>query len=545
LALPALAAAQTLKPLPNPDLSKLSAAQNSELREARAHFDKVSKGQAGVQLAEAYGDIGGFYARAGLFDAAAPAFQNAAQTVPQDDRWVYLQGVIARAQGKNSDARRYFEQAFKLNSMYLPIRMALTAELMRAGETDKASKLLDEAVASNRNEPAPLAVLGEIELRNKRYAEAITHFKEAIRLDPKASALYGSLARAQEGAGNAEAAREAGSKAGNVPPLLNDPLVQRILPIAENSDTSASEPVDPRQPIVGDAVLQAGAGKFDAARKALDAGLKQFPNDALLLAHYARVEIAAGNLAAARTRVNAALAADPKSILALMTQGVLLEMGNDDAGALESYRKVSAIDPRFARAHGAAGDIAMRNGRTADAIAAYRTLVNARPLDVDGWAHLLAAEFVAGQCATSLRETGENAAKNPRSPLFAELDVRAVSTCPAASAEQKKKALAEAEKLYNGTTQDTAQIGEAYALALAANGKWEDAAQTQGASVFAAVSAGDQAAVTQYREFYQRFQGKQLPSRPWPDGHPLFKPARPSVAAKPAAAPAVSQPAKN
>jgi len=539
--LPGIAAAQTLKPLPLPDLSSLTPAQIADVREARANFDRESSSLSGLQLAEKYGDIGGFYARARLYAAAEVAFQNAALIVPQDDRWVYLLGVLARNQNRNADARRLFDRAFKLNAMYLPTRMALVGELLRAGELDRARQLLDEAAKMHPGQPAPLAVLADIAYRQQRFADAIANLEQAIRSDPQANALYAALARAQEGAGNASAAREAGAKAGNVPPRLDDPLVQRILPVveAESSPAQAGQPEqesDPRQLIAGEVAMYMGTGRLDEARKTLDAGLKTFPNDALLLTGYARLEVAAGNLAAARDRARDVVTAHPRSMPAWITQGLILEIVNDDDGARVAYRKALEIEPKSTRAQLSLGNMALRNGRAAEAVTAYRAATAIDADDTDAWARLLAAQFILGQCEGGVRDAQANATRKGTDPLFAELFVRAASTCRAATTAQRERALADGERLYKADNVNVAQASEAYALALAANGRWDDAVQTQGGAMFEAVRAGDQAAIAQYREFYQRFEAKQVPDRPWPSSHALLKPQRP--APPPAVAPA-------
>lgn len=539
--LPGISAAQTLKPLPLPDLSGLTPAQNADVREARANFERESSRLSGLQLAEQYADIGGFYARARLYAAAEVAFQNAALIVPQDDRWVYLLGVLARTQDRAADARRLFDRAFKLNSMYLPTRMALVGELIRAGEMDRAHQLLEEAAKTHPGQPAPLAVLADIAYRQQRFADAITHLEQAVRSDPQATALYAALARAQEGAGNAGAAREAGTKAGNVPPRLDDPLVQRILPVVEAAAPAAQaapaeRAPDPRQLIAGEVAMYLGAGRLDEARRTLDAGLKTFPNDALLLTGYVHVEVAAGNLAAARDRARDAVTGHPRSAQAWITQGLVLEIVNDDEGARSAYRKALEIEPRSTRAQLSLGNMALRNGRATEAVAAYRAATVIDADDDDAWARLLAAQFILGQCEAGVRDAQANAARKATDPLFAELFVRAASTCRAATAAQREKALVDGERLYKADNVNVAQASEAYALALAANARWDEATQTQGGAMFEAVRAGDQAVIAQYREFYQRFEARQVPDRPWPSSHWFLTPQRP--APPPAAAPA-------
>lgn len=536
LALPTVASAQNLKPLPNPDLSKLNATRNAEIREARANFDKARVGQSGSQLADLYADLGGVYARANLIEAADAAFENAASLAPNDDRWVYLRGVIARDRGQIDQAHRLFEKAFKLNPLYVPTRMALVSELLRENKIDAASKLLNDQLAAYPDSAVAHAVLGEIAVRQKQYAAAARHLNDALRFDPEATSLYRLLATAQEGAGDAKAASAARAKIGDGALRVDDLLLRRIastVPAAANSAPPVAD--DPRSALQLQVVEQASAGQFDAARKSLETALKQFPNDAAFLTQYARVEMAAGNASAARARAKAAVAANPKSAQVWMTQGVILESTNDDAGARDSYIKASINEPNLGLARVASGNLAMRTGQYNEAITAYRSLVNLQADNARNWTYLLAAQFAGGQCASGMREAIENEKKHPRDPLFAELSIRAVSTCPAATPEQKKTALANAEKLYGAAPPDAPQIGEAYALALAANGKWEDAKQTQGAAMFVPISAGNEERVAQYREFYQRFEAKQLPTKPWADIHPLTKPPRPQMGSAPQA----------
>lgn len=559
-----IAVAQTLQPLPTPDLSGLDAARNAEVREARATFDKAIVGKSGVSLAELYGNIAAVYARAQLLDVAVVAIDNAARSAPLDDRWPYLQGALARMRGKHAEARTAFERSLKLNGMYLPTRIALAEEMLRSGEVDAAGKLLAVGLAEYERQPALRAMLADVAFRQKRYKEAVAYLNEALRLDPRATSLYGALARAEEAAGNAEGARAAQAKAGDVPPFLEDPLLGRLLPAPVLANvakaTAAANPAspagaattspagqpastDPRQAAIGEANFLLAAGKQAEARAALDKALATQANDVVLLAAYARIELASNRPDAARARAAAATAANPRSIAAWLTQGHVLEVTGDDAGARSAYERAVAIEPKAARAQVALGNLALRGGRTADAITAYRAATAAQPDDPETWAHLLAAQFLAGQCAAALRETAANATREARNPLFADLNIRAVSTCPAATSAQKQAVLADAKALYRqAPAQDIAQTAETYALALAANGQWQEAAQTQGSSIYEAATLGDQAATAQYREFFQRFQAQQMPTKPWADAHPLLKPPRPVAAA--ARAPSGAAPAR-
>ena len=82
---------------------------------------------------------------------------------------------------------------------------------------------------------------------------------------------------------------------------------------------------------------------------------------------------------------------------------------------------------------------------------------------------------------------------------------------------------------------DTAPIGESYALALAANGKWDDAVKTQQAAMFLLVRNGRRELVPAYRETLQQFQAKKVPTTPWAASGEMMQPKRPAPDPKPGA----------
>ncbi|MGB4858220.1 MAG: tetratricopeptide repeat protein [Dokdonella sp.] len=558
-------AADAIKPLPTADLSKLSRENADEIRGYLNQFNKDKNTLKGSDLAESYANIGALHARVGIFDVAEIAFADAAAINPDDGRWPYLQALIALARGQEPAAKTFFERSFKLNASYLPARMALANVLVRDNELDRARAILEEFTKDNKTYPMPLAVLGAIALRQERNSEAVNLFKLAVAAEPQATQLYGGLALAQEKTGDKKGAEASRAKAGDVGPSLPDPMMARILPIVDlkapliasgaAAPASGGQAADeapaagPKQSAMVAASMSATSGDYDAARKTLDAALKQFPNDAEVLLAYARVEAAAGKFDAARSRARAATVAAPREVGPWYVQGLVEEAAGDDAAATAAFTKVLTIDNRNTRARIAIGTIQLRNGNTADAMKTYADAVLGSPESTDARAHLIAAQVLAGECADAVRETGGAASMNPRDAGIAELYVRVASTCRSANAEQRKRAMTMGENLYNSPLGSSAQVSEAYALALAAAGKWQDAEQTQAAAMFDVVNKGNEASIALYKDFYAKFQAKQLPDRPWAAAHPLLKPTRPtfkpaskpvtkSAAAKPAATPA-------
>ncbi|HEY6941126.1 tetratricopeptide repeat protein [Dokdonella sp.] len=511
-----------VKPVPTPDLSRLPPAQADELRKTRETFEKSKIALVGEPLAEAYAILGAAYARNGFVDAATIALEDASLLAPKDGRWVYVQGVLARSQKQAGVAQNYFDIALQLNPEYLPIRATVARGKMDNGDLDGARKLLADYVAKHTDQAVPYAMLGEIALKQKRYAEAIEQTQRALAIDPKATALYATLAEAQAGAGNAQAAADARAKAGNVPPVLADPLGDGLLGRAGTAVTGTGAAAAPKG--IGDVPALLALHQYDAARKVLDAAVAASPKDATLLALYARAEAAAGNLAAANARADAAIAADRNSALAQLSKGVALEMGNDDAGAQRAYQEAVRLDPKLGEVRALLGALLLRTGRAADAAVQYRALVQLDLRDAEHWMQLVGADVVAGQCGSALRDSSDLLATDVNNKFVLQLFVRLASTCAQASAGERRGALEYGRKLY--AENPSAPNGEAYALALAANGKWDDAVKTQQAAMFVLVRNGLKAALTPYREVLQQLQAHKLPDRPWPASAAVYHPLR-------------------
>jgi tetratricopeptide (TPR) repeat protein len=541
LAIPALAADALVKPVPVPDLSKLPADKAKEVRDARIEFEKMKPTLVGDPLASAYALLGSFYAQNGFYAEAAVALEDAAALAPKDARWLYSQGIVARMQNQNAAAQQYFEKALAIDQDYLPMRMAVVNSRLEQGDLEGAKKLLAEYTARNPKDAVSYATLGDIALRQKRYGEAIEATNKALANDPKATKLYAQLADAYAGAGNAKAAAEARAKAGTGVPTLGDPIMLGLVktevapspagaapaqPQAKETEPSGVSPTALRTLTPArEAEFLLATRQYDAARQKLESAMRSRPNDTELLYTYARVEAADGRLDQAKARAQAAIEANPRDPVAWVVLGRVLEMSNDDRGAQQAYERSIGIDAK-SDAQIALGNLLMRNARYDDAAARYRTLTEAAPRDGEAWTHLMAAEAAAGKCTAAIRELNGALAKDARNGVLMQLFVRLTATCPASNAEEKRMALDYGDKLYHQS--DAAPIAEAYALALAANGKWDDAVKIQQGAMFVLVRNGRKAEVPGYRDFLQQFQAHKLPQKPWPSMSPLLKPERPA-----------------
>ncbi len=519
-AVPLAVAQATLKPVPLPDLSSVPAETAAELRQTRSDFDKTRDILTGEALAENYGMLGSAYARAGFTAAAIVALDDAIVIAPQDTRWGYARGVLALSTGDQAEATRQFERAFAISDRYLPLRTALADRKLGAGDLDGARRLLEAYTAKNRDQAVPYAMLGDIALRQRRYADAIRELNDALRLQPEATRLYAQLSTAYAANGNAREAAEAKAKAGEAAPILADPVASRLLPVAA---TAAA--VDPQQQAMRTAMAALASGDFAAGRAALDGALGRTPKDATLLAIYARLELAAGRLDPARTRADAAVGADPKNPLAHLAQGAVLEERGDLIAAERAYGEAIRLDPAATSPRLALAEVLLRRGRNDAALEQYRAVITTEPANPAAWTRRVALEAAAGRCADALKAVNGALAKDAKNAYLLQLFVRLASTCALSDAAEKRMALDYAGKLYQGLG-DSPTVAEAYALALAANGKWDEAVATQEGAMFGVLRSGGEAALPPYREFLALFRAHRQPDRPWPPSSEVYRPAR-------------------
>lgn len=516
LLLPPLVYADALlRPLPAPDLSKVAPAQAKRLGADRAEFDKLRATLVGPPLAQAYADIGAEYAQAGFTDIAALALYDASQADPQDARWFYLRGVLAREQKQNAAARANFEAALALDRIYLPIRYRLSDTLVDLGDLDGAHKLLEGLVREHADQAVAFSMLGQLDLRLKRYADAVANLNHALKLEPKANQLYQPLAAAYTGLGNTQAAQDAAAKAGPVAPELADPLALGLLG-GSGAKLSGTPLQQVRQLMT--------QGRIAAARSRLSTVLHDHPDDVDALALQARLEASVGDSLIAEAAANQALKLAPDNAIALLARGMVYEYAGNEAQAVAYYERAARADAGLALAQQLLGNADLRGGRADSAVGHFRRLVALLPADSAALAQLVAAEVAAGQCRTALTEVSAAQEKNPKNGDMMQIFVRLASTCAAAKPAERDMALDYAQTLYK--QRPDAGDSSALALALAAHGRFKDAQQYQAEAIFEATRNRDAAAAQLYKAAQADFVAGKAPDRPWPAAHAYFKPPR-------------------
>lgn len=540
-------AQSVIRPVPIPDMSKLAKPEADALVETRQVFDKTKPNLVGAPLAEAYALLASSYAQAGFYDVADVALGNATVVVPDDARWIYLRGLLARMRGDQRQARQYFEEALRLDRKYLPMRVAAIESRLADGDVDAAAQAADQSGAEGNDSAMIASLRARIALRQQRYPEALKAIDEALRLDPAADQLYGVQADIYTAQGNKTAAAAARAKAGTNAVRILDLLGAGFLGarVVNVPQTGQPQPLDPKAVAAAkeDPLTQArffiAVQQYAQARAPLEQALKREPNNAGLLSLSARIEAMLGASSTAMARAGEAVRLSPKDAAALVSRGVVAETGGDEAAAQADYEKAIALDPGLVEARLLLGNRLMRQGRYAPAAEQYRQLTKLQPQQADAYVRLAAAEVAEGRCQEGLKdlENGLQFVDDQRA-FLAQAVVRLTATCRGATEQQITTARAYAKDLYR--TRNTPAVTEAVALLNASASNFTVAEELQSAAIFAAVRDGGTEAAAPFQEFFKRFKAKQMPERPWPSDDGYFKPRRlqPLPPAKPAAKPA-------
>lgn len=138
--------------------------------------------------------------------AALKDYERAIRLKP-GDAWIYVgQGDVLAASGDAARAILSYDKALALRPELDDPRAKRARLLLRLDRPAEALPELDRVLAHNPSKANLRRARGEAKFQLARYADAIADFEEALALSPRDGEVRRDLARAQLGAGDAEAA---------------------------------------------------------------------------------------------------------------------------------------------------------------------------------------------------------------------------------------------------------------------------------------------------------------------------------------------------
>lgn len=490
--------------IPPAQLEALAADERDMLEAAIEYFERQRPTLSGEALGIGYGRLALHYLAHGQVPQAQVAFGNAMLLDPENFRWPYYLGLAEESQGNQDKAIPLLGRSLRLNPENPAAATRLGLALIDAGREASASSLLEGVVNSDDGPHAAAeAGLGRLAFERGDYREAVSYYQKALAQQSQANALHGVLSQAYANLGESDAARYHASQAGDDMPVIQDPLVA-LLDAHRQPSSAFIE--------LGDAARQRGQVAQAAVFYNFAAAVNPEDPDA------------SERLTQLRGAADQADAAAPATAKDHFERGVYFAANGDDASAIREYEASIALDASDVAAHLFLANALMRER---DFVAAAQQYALAAARD-DKSAEIRYREGVAwmasGDCARSETALLASYDLEPTALRVVQAISRLYATCPVD--EQKRElALQYAQRLYNA--QPVLETAETLAMVLAANGKFEDAADFQRQAIFEALKSGRAQTDASLGENLERYVNKQLSERAWPLDHPIFQPTRP------------------
>ncbi|MGD8573598.1 MAG: tetratricopeptide repeat protein [Gammaproteobacteria bacterium] len=517
-----------LKPVPYPDIDKLKPGIRAILEPAMDRFQKLSTspGVSDKQLAQAYGQLGLHFQAFGERKAADVAYANAEGLMPENFRWPYYRAVMQETEGHDEMARKFYGRAIELSPNYQPAHVRLGRLELKSGHYDQAAAQFVTALRQQASDAPALEGQAELAMHDGNPGRAIKLLKKALDIQPKADALHAHLAEAYRKAGNSDDAQAEAGKAGKREPVIRDPLLALVDAYTRSSEDWAKT-----------ALGEMAQGRDDSALRFFQLAITVNPANADAYVGMARLLASQGHMKEAHQYIGAAFRLAPDNPQAHLVAGYLLNADGKPAAALKEFRTAHSNAPDDPEIKGALANALMTSQQYADAAPLYLSLGQKRDPQSTKGDYLFYAGLAflgADNCGKALDPLMQAVRLQPNDLATALTLARGVSSCPAASDAQRSQALAFTRNIYQRV--QNVDSGASFAMALAANGKYDQAVKIQQRTL-AASDAGHKAWEKQFLEANLRRYREHKPAQhAFAANDPIFKPSapvgRPATAAK-------------
>lgn len=513
-------------PIPVPETSAFEPSVRTKLTESRAELDRIIASKpSNRELGNAYGEMAMVYHAQDLLKAAEIAYDNARKLSPREIRWPYLEGHMFNDSARPVEALRMFEVALAIDSNDLPTLISLGQVYFQQGELDKAQKLFEKALPNKGGKAAAETGLGKIAMSRRDYRKAARHFEEALKLWPGATRLYQPLSVAYRALGENAKADEAVAR-------FDITGVEPSIPDAA-ADALASK-VAASKVLLRRGQREGKAGRFDLAEVAFRAAFAADPTNAEVLANLGISLANLGRIEEAQKALEDSVKMDDKSAVAQMSLGVVYDRQGMDQQAAEHYENALRLDPENAQAAAYLADVRMRQGKPDKAIELYEKAQAASSGSMRMQLAIAMANIKAGHYLEARKILEPMVVAQPNNGEAINALARLLATSPQPSVRDGTRALQLSKALFEQTK--SPDVGQTYAMALAENGQYAEAATLQNETMIVYERmkvAADKAFLTRNLERYQ----KQQPTREgWSESDSALMPRSPAAQlARPAA----------
>ena len=505
-----------LEEVPQPDLTGVDPQVQEQIHAAQAAL-AATLAQADASRAhraEVFGRLGQIYQAYSFDSAALGCYTNASRLAPQSFRWSYYAAYLGQEGGDAETAERDYQHALTLKPNNGPALLRL-GDLELTLDHPLAAKRYFTKAATQRILSAPaLAGLGKVALVEHQYSTAQRYFTQALAREPQASSIHYQLAMAYRGLGDLAHMQEQLQARGNVEPVIHDALLDEInvlkqgkFGLLERGNMAMSEgrfadaantyremvSLDPSNPItykyLGLALARSGKG---------DEALKQYAHS---------------------------LELDPNNATVHYNIGVLLIEARKEDQAIAHFQQAVGLDPGFLAAHFQLANLLMREKQDADAEREYGIVISLEPQNA--FAHLMQAMATvhAGSYARARRLLEDAAQACPGDADIANALARLLAAAPDPAVRDQSRGLRIVETLVHNQQGDPFEVGISFAMALAAAGRFQEAAGYQEAIIKQLEASRQYDLARPLRQDLTLYQQGKTCRAPWASDDPIFTPS--------------------
>ena len=494
-----------------PDLSAADVFVRDQVRAQHASLTAIVQTPTAnaARRADAYGDMGKLLMAAALHDDAEPHLRRARTLAPDDARWPYYLGHLYRTTGALDDSVAAFDQVLRVRPDDALTLLWLGEVHLLAGRPEEAEPMFRAQLAMQPDSVVAHVGIGRAALATSDYARAVRFLEEGLRLSGQtAVGVHYPLALAYRGLGQLDRAEAHLRQRADVPILPEDPLMEELDTLIESPRAYERR---------GNRALS--RRDWVTAAEYFRRGLVLEPADPTLRHRLGTVRFQMGDPGGAFAEFERILQTAPDFALAHFSLGVLLEGAGRRPAAIERFEAAVRHEPAYVEARLALAGLLRREGRFEEALTQYERVMEEAAA---GDPRIEEAPF--GRAVTLVRlgrhadardRFSEGMAAYPDQPFFVHALARLLGGTTDPAVRDGARALALMEALPEAVRD--LDLGESMAMALAATGRFGEAARWQRGAIDRAARGGRSDLAPRMREKLTRYER----SRPWRSDDPV------------------------
>ena len=505
-----------LRDVPQPDLSGADPAVQEQIHAAQSALSAAlaKPDVPRIRQAESFGALGEIYQAYGFDSAALGCYTNASRLDTRSFRWSYFAGYLGQTDGDTDTAERDYLHALTLKPSSIPALLRLGNLELTLNRFDAARQYFTRAAAQQTSSGPALAGLGKVALVQHQYSIALKYFTQALAAEPRASSIHYQLAMAYRALGDTAHMQEQLQARGDVEPAIPDPLLDEIdalkkgkFGLLERGNTAMIESR------FGDAV--------DAYRQMVHID----PADPVPYKYLGVALARSGQPEAALSQYERALQLDPTNAAVHYNIGILRIETKKEEQAITHFQQALKLDPGLVAAHFQLANLFMRKRDDAGAEREYGIVVSLEPQNAFGRLMQAMAAVHAGSYARARALLEEACVALPDDPDLANALARLLAAAPDPAVRDEARGLRIVESLVNHEQGDPLEVGITFAMALAAAGRFQQAAGYQEAIVKQLEASRQYDLARPLRQDLARYRQGKTCSAPWSSDDPIFTPA--------------------